>query len=137
MIVLKLLQAKELSALVLPRDTCGTYFNNNGKNVDEHLEQINLQNAGEALVNVLSKAVIVSHAFQARLVKNEEVSDKTADKERMVGKACAVIPVCTSNYEVQWFIFLFSLEIKLAGCCPISLSSGSISIPFPRHHTRK
>ena len=52
-----------------------------GKTVDENLEQINFQKAGEALVHVWSKTLIVSHATHTKFVKNEKVSVKGVDEE--------------------------------------------------------
>ena len=53
----------------------------NGKTVDENLEQINFQKAGEALVYVWSKTVIVLHAVHIEFIKNEEIWVRGQDEE--------------------------------------------------------
>lgn len=47
-----------LAGIILPHDTFGNHLNSQGQTVDEELERVNFQNAGQALAEVWSEAVI-------------------------------------------------------------------------------
>ena len=65
--------SKRLSGLVLPHDPWCTHLDDNGKTVDENIERINFEKAGEALVDLWSKTVNDSDSVHTEFVKHEEV----------------------------------------------------------------
>ena len=99
--------SKELSGVVLPADTFGTHLND-GRTVDEHLEEQNFEAAGDVLAEIWSKLVIDDHAVRSEYVKMKPTNDITQ---------FTVSSTYKSRHLIQTQYMTVALKCDDAACC--------------------